>query len=205
MPAPAPSSNPHHASPPDQQRPSQSKNFSLPSNLPSPDLRERDPRQPTQHRHNKTKSSSHIQHPRRESSIQANHVPLASSTPGSATQTQRPPLKSRAYSAPLVPKTKALPATPEHNGDEDDEDASSDVSSGDEIAHDPFFQRYNFSQDGEGDDQPREAEDGQTLHSPASNMRGRPDSTAEPAKGSPLSPRSPRSVRTTLLELENGI
>lgn len=85
------------------------------------------------HRREKTKSSqSYLQTGRRES-IQAS---------SGATPSQRPGLKSRAHSAPLVPKTQQ----PRREDDEVIGDVSGDeeLSDDEEIADDPFFQQYGF-------------------------------------------------------------
>ncbi|KAF2470591.1 ras GEF [Lindgomyces ingoldianus] len=74
-------------------------------------------------RNEKAKSSQSMQSPRRES---------AQNSAGATHQ--RPGLKSRAYSAPMIPKNHV-------DGTENDHDDE-------EIAGDPFFQRYNFPQAG---------------------------------------------------------
>jgi hypothetical protein len=146
-----------------------------------------------QHRRDHTKSSSH-NHPRRESSVQASN----SSTPSSTTQPQRPPLKARAQSAPLVPKVQAQ--VPPHNrAPENGTEAPATEPGDEEIADDPFFQRYSFPQTEGAEEEsqtssPREAEAESSPISPQHNqLRPRPDSAAEPV-ASPMSPRSPRSV-----------
>lgn len=148
----------------------------------------------------KTKSSqSYTTRPQRES---VPHITTQPSTT-SATQVQRPS-KSRAYSAPLVPKSD--PTVPEvgnsaddaSTGDEDetDEDEEDDEEEED-IADDAFFQRFDApSSDriealGIPTTPPADpSTDTDCALSPTSTqMRARPDSTAEPL-GSPLSPRA---------------
>lgn len=55
-----------------------------------------------------------------------------------APSTQRPGIKTRAYSAPNVPKCDSDVSTDSSRTDDDHE--------GEEIADDAFFQRYHFSQ-----------------------------------------------------------
>ena len=91
----------------------------------------RNGRQPAPHEHTssrsvKTRSAQNMPSPRRESAAGAGRGGLAQ---------QRPQAKGRAYSAPLVPK----------GTDNDDPLAGDD----EEIAGDPFFQRYNFGQTGD--------------------------------------------------------
>jgi hypothetical protein len=152
------------------------------------------------HKREKTKSSqSYTQRPQRESIPHINTQPSAN---GGA-QVQRPS-KSRAHSAPLVPKCD--PAVPEagdsadndaSTGDEDeDEDEEDDEE--EDIADDAFFQRYDAPSSERPDYEalkspttPTElSTDTEGPLSPTSTqMRARPDSTAEPL-GSPLSPRT---------------
>ncbi|KAE9992368.1 hypothetical protein EG327_009322 [Venturia inaequalis] len=135
-------------------------------------------------------------------------VPHATSQPSttSSTQVQRPS-KSRAHSAPLVPKTD--PAAPEvangaddaSTGDEDETETDEDEDEDDDeeeedIADDAFFQRF----DAPSSDRPEALRNPITppadpstgadcpLSPTSTQMRARPDSTAEPL-GSPLSPR----------------
>lgn len=95
----------------------------------------------------RTRSTEHTSSPRTEKakSAQIIHPPRKESAAASqAAMAQRPGgLKSRAYSAPMVPKnrtdaseTNTMGLPPLETGDED------------EIAGDPFFQRYNFPQAG---------------------------------------------------------
>jgi hypothetical protein len=141
----------------------------------------------------KTKSSQpYTQRPQRELIPHINTQPSANG----ATQVQRPS-KSRVHSAPLVPKRD--PAVPE-DGDSADNDASTgdeDEDEEEEIADDPFFQRYD-APSSEGPDEalksPTTPTDPSTdnegpLSPTSTQMRARPDSTAEPL-GSPLSPRT---------------
>jgi hypothetical protein len=79
-------------------------------------------------RSEKSKSVESMQAPRRES-VQGS---------SSATAAQRPGLKGRAYSTPIVPKNQG-------NGAGDD-NASLYSQDGEEIADDAFFQRYHFPQ-----------------------------------------------------------
>ena len=58
----------------------------------------------------------------------------------SATTAQRPGIKGRAYSTPIVPKDQA------NNGAAADDNASLYSQDGEEIANDAFFQRYHFPQ-----------------------------------------------------------
>lgn len=74
-------------------------------------------------------SQSYEQLPRRES---------AQSPTGFTTQ--RPGLKSRAYSVPMVSKSHLDGPDNEHLGDT----ASGELADDEEIVGDPFFQRYNF-------------------------------------------------------------
>ena len=78
----------------------------------------------------KARSVESMQAPRRES---------ASAASSSATA-QRPPLKGRAYSTPIVPKNQN-----QGNGAAEDS-ASIDEQEAGEIADDAFFQRYHFPQ-----------------------------------------------------------
>ncbi|KAF2190778.1 ras GEF [Zopfia rhizophila CBS 207.26] len=57
---------------------------------------------------------------------------------GQSSTAQRPDLKSRTYSAPMVPKS--------HLDGADNEMLAGEPGDDEEIAGDPFFQRYNFSQ-----------------------------------------------------------
>ena len=56
---------------------------------------------------------------------------------------QRPGIKSRAHSAPSVPKTAEEGS---NDGDHDDHDDHDEDKEGEEIADDAFFQRYHFPQ-----------------------------------------------------------
>jgi hypothetical protein len=147
------------------------------------------------HRRDKTKSSqSYTQRSTRDSSSNAPHQPPAAGS--GATHAQRP-TQSRAHSVPLIPKSQ-LPGS--EDGNEAEEHASdSDPAEDEEIADDPFFQRYDMAQterEDEGLRSPTTSQDSDTegpLSPTSTQMRHRPDSTAEPL-GSPLSPRSPISV-----------
>lgn len=152
-----------------------------------------------QHRREKTKSSpSYAQRPQQRES-----APVPVTQADHPTQAQRPSNKNRAHSAPLVPKSH-LPGAKEAtlaDGDADEDDLSEDDE---EIADDPFFQRFDMPQS-DRHEQPSlkvstsyhaESEDGEGPLSPTSTvMRARPDSTADPL-GSPLSPRSSPLVRS---------
>jgi hypothetical protein len=146
----------------------------------------------------KTKSSqSYTQRPQRDPIPYINTQPFATG----GTQVQRSS-KSRAHSAPLVPKRD--PAVPEA-GDSADNDASTGDEDEDEeddeeedIADDAFFQRYDAPsserQDYEALKSPTTPTEPSTdtegpLSPTSTQMRARPDSTAEPL-GSPLSPRT---------------
>ncbi|KAF2036296.1 ras GEF [Setomelanomma holmii] len=83
---------------------------------------------PSSKRNEKAKSVESMQAPRRES---------AQGSSSSATA-QRPGIKGRAYSTPIVPKNQG-------NGAADD-NASLYSQDGEEIANDAFFQRYHFPQ-----------------------------------------------------------
>jgi hypothetical protein len=145
-------------------------------------------------RENTKSSQSYAQRPQRESIPQINTQPVVNG----ATQVQRPS-KSRAPAALLVPRRD--PAVPEdgHAADNDastgDEDEDEDEE--EEIADDPFFQRYDAPSDerpGEALKMPTTPTDPSTdtegpLSPTSTQMRARPDSTAEPL-GSPLSPRT---------------
>jgi hypothetical protein len=187
-------------------RPSHSRHTSKSNSLASE--QERELQQSSNHHRDKSKSSSHV-HPRRESSAQLNNHASNSSSPPGTTQPQRPPLKARALSAPLVPKAR-VKAPARKNNPDIDQDASSNDPRDEEIADDPFFQRYSFPQTDETEEDPqpfdsREDEmDTAPLSPPSTQMRARPDSTAEPV-GSPLSPRSPRSVRFPIQSNGTGI
>lgn len=147
----------------------------------------------------KTKSSqSYTTRPQRES------VPHISTQPSttSATQVQRPS-KSRAHSAPLVPKRD--PAVPEvgngaddaSTGDEDEtEEDKEDDEEEEDIADDAFFQRFDAPSSDRSEalriptTTPADpSTDTGPLSPTSTQMRARPDSTAEPL-GSPLSPRA---------------
>jgi len=143
------------------------------------------------HKREKTKSSqSYLQHvPLRNASLQA---------------AQRPGVNQRSNSAPLVPKLSPSSTQIQEKEAErqvDDEDTLSDEDVGtdeeEEIAEDPFFQRYNLPaadevpEDAKTDESEDEPEDTEGPLSPTSTQaRARPDSTAEPL----ASPRSPISV-----------
>jgi hypothetical protein len=85
----------------------------------------------TTKRSEKSKSAQSMQSPRRES---------AQSSAGDTTR--RPGLKTRAYSAPMFPKDHLDGANNDHMGDGLHDEPGDD----EEIAGDPFFQRYNFPQ-----------------------------------------------------------
>jgi hypothetical protein len=125
----------------------------------------RDPQQLTshqQHRRDKTKSGSSIQPqasrpPRREphqpSLSQDRNAPVS---PAPAIPLPlRPSIKSRAQSAPLVPNIVTTRGPVDKNGNPTVGDVSGSIE--DEIAHDPFFQRYNPQQ---------ESQDGAVVVSP---------------------------------------
>ena len=166
----------------------------------SPD-QERELQLNAHHRRDHANAPSH-QHPRRESSAQAVHASSNPSIASSITQSQRPPLKVRALSAPLVPKARAS-ASAHNQLAEIGQDAPVTDPADEEIADDPFFQRYSFphTEDAEEDSQessPKEAvSECSPLSPPSTQLRPRPDSAAEPSE-SPMSPQSPRSVRITL-------
>jgi hypothetical protein len=151
----------------------------------------------------KTKSSQvYAQRPQRESIPHINTQPSATG----GTQVQRPS-KSRAYSAPLVPKSN--PAVPEvgdsadndaSTGDEDeDEEEEEEDDEEESITNDTFFQRYDAPSsidiaNKEALNSPTTPTDPSTdtegpLSPTSTQMRARPDSTAQPL-GSPLSPRA---------------
>jgi hypothetical protein len=83
----------------------------------------------------------------------------------------------------------------------EDDASDSDPGEDEEIADDPFFQRFDLSQTDRQDDELRSptysqdsSTDTETPLSPTSTqMRARPDSTAAPL-GSPLSPTSMNTV-----------
>lgn len=87
-------------------------------------------------RSEKAKSAQNMHPPRRES---------AATNAAAGAMAQRPGgLKTRAYSAPMVPKKNVEGAGSDQTGDQEPED---------EIAGDPFFQRYNFPQTEEAPDE----------------------------------------------------
>jgi hypothetical protein len=148
-----------------------------------------------QYRREKTKSSqSYAQRPNRDSAPQEQNYLSAAGT----TQAQRYS-KSRALSAPLVPK--AQPSGPDDGNTADNDASDSDPGEDGEIADDPFFQRFDptaserLEEELKSPIDPHGSTDTETPLSPTSTqMRARPDSTAEPL-GSPLSPRSTQLVR----------
>jgi len=178
------------------------------------------------HRREKTKSSpSYVQSPRRESA-RDNAAAQPAANVG-ATQVQRSPAKGRAHSAPLAPKSSPLPladhdeaevgssfldADPgpdDEDEDEDDDDVLEDEEEG--IADDPFFQRFSFTHTVTPDDEPPspDSPNGSTdtegpLSPTSTQMRPRPDSTAEPL-GSPLTPRGTSTVRRSFHPKQNVI
>jgi hypothetical protein len=94
-------------------------------------------------------------------------------------------------------------------GDHEDDDYSSNDPAGEEIAHDPFFQRYSFPQENDEDDDDNnyddvapqalkdEAHDVDPL-SPTGTYSAPRSERSEPGPepvGSPLSPGSDRAVR----------
>ncbi|KAF2115597.1 ras guanine nucleotide exchange factor domain-containing protein [Lophiotrema nucula] len=91
------------------------------------------PLEHTSRRSEKAKSAQAMQSPRRES---------AQSSAGDTGR--RPGLKSRAYSAPMVPKDHFDGTENDHMG----EGLQGEPGDDGEIADDPFFQRYNFPQSG---------------------------------------------------------
>lgn len=154
-------------------------------------------------RREKTKSSqSYTTRPQRESVPHINTQPPTTSS----TQVQRPST-SRAHSAPLVPKSD--PTVPEvtnsaddaSTGDEDeteeDEEDDEEDEEEEDIADDAFFQRFDSpSCDRPGPlrvptTPPADPSTGTDcpLSPTSTQMRARPDSTAEPL-GSPLSPQA---------------
>jgi hypothetical protein len=167
--------------------------------------------QPGSSRRDKTQSSQfYLQHRRYESSSQAGSPKLAPDA--CSTQPQRPSSKGRAYSAPLVPKSQLI--APDDDVDRDDGQSYLDTGEEEdeeeeeeeeeiiqhEIADDPFFQRFNFSETELQEEEAGSADsrDGSTdtegpLSPTSTQVRARPDSTAEPL-GSPLSPHSPMTV-----------
>jgi hypothetical protein len=144
------------------------------------------------HRREKTKSSqSYTQRPSRDSS---SHTPLHPASTGSGTTQAQRPSQSRAHSTPQLPKSQLL--GPEDGDDSDGDALDSDPAEDEEIADDPFFQRFDMSQTEEELRSPTASQDSDTegpLSPTSTQMRHRPDSTAQPL-GSPLSPRSPISV-----------
>lgn len=124
-----------------------------------------------QHRRDKTKSGSNIQQqqsrPRREphqQSLSQDRQPSATQHGAGATLSQRPQLVSRAKSAPLVPNLIAT------RGPVEQRNAAQGVeSSEDEIAQDPFFQRYT-PQGGRSPELPMSPnppiDENEELHSP---------------------------------------
>jgi hypothetical protein len=153
-----------------------------------------------QHRREKTKSSpSYVQRPHnREPSSSTSIQAGGADHP----QGQRPP-KSRAHSAPQVPKSHLPDPEDSHAPAADHDDAGFDDEPSDDeaIADDPFFQRYDIRQ-ADRHNEPQSTflnhdmseEDTEGPLSPTSTvMRARPDSTAEPLQ-SPLSTQSPSSV-----------
>ncbi|KAF2433146.1 ras GEF [Tothia fuscella] len=166
------------------------------------------------HRRDRTKSSqSYTQRPARDRDSSSQNTPIiqtpiaAGGGGGGTTQAQRPS-QSRAHSLPLVPKSQ--PPGPEDGDmedtasesdeDEDEDEDEDDEDEEEEIADDPFFQRFDLSHTERAEEGLRfptasqgSSTDTETPLSPTSTqMRARPDSTAEPF-GSPLSPRSPNS------------
>lgn len=171
------------------------------------------------HRRDKTKSGGpYPTNPRQESSKESAAAQLAANI--GATQARCPPLKGRANSAPQVPKKSAPNPLPRADEEEEDEaEAGSsfldadpgdddDILEEDEIADDPFFTRFNFpstttvATSVRPDEDPpspdsHESTDTEGPLSPSSTqMRARPDSTAEPL-GSPLNPRANANVRAS--------
>ena len=144
------------------------------------------------HRRDNTKSS----HVYSQSSTYQERAGQHAKTAAGATVAQRPDLKGRAYSAPLVPKGQDSTRLDEHDGVDDDLALEGSGGDDEEIAGDPFFQQYVAGRS-EGpavetpdNSEPEEVEDSDTegAFSPTSNTtRFRPDSVAEPL-GSPLAP-----------------
>ncbi|OCL08956.1 ras GEF, partial [Glonium stellatum] len=161
----------------------------------------RPPSSDHQQRREKTKSSQSYEHPPRRESAQSSTGPT----------TQRPGLKSRAYSAPMVPKSHLDGPDNDHLGDI----AGGEPGDDEEIAADPFFQRYNFPQTDEA------AEDEGSSSSPdgssdtegplsPSHIKGRPSVLAD----SMPSPRSPAlsitsqgndTTTTTMQDINIGV
>jgi len=162
------------------------------------------------HSRTKSKSSSVSLRPSpREESTPFEHAsflsPLSPTTAeaaaGVTARVQRPALKSRALSAPMVPNATLHHQSLEHGGDipEYGEDFIGHGDLGDgEIADDPFFQRYSSPHNG---DEEQEDEVSARIDSVLSatsmvaSSQSRPDSNVEPL--SPSSPQSPRYVSTT--------
>jgi hypothetical protein len=144
-----------------------------------------------QQRRDKTQSSqSYAPRPLRDSSSQP-------AVGGSGTTQAQRPSRSRSHSTSFVPRGQ-LPG-PENGNKAEDDASNSDPGEDEEIADDPFFQRFEQSQTERVEEELRsptasQDSDAEGPLSPTSTqMRHRPDSTAEPL-GSPLSPRSPISV-----------
>ncbi len=159
-----------------------------------------------QDRRAKTKSSpSYVQRPHNRESSSSYSTQGGSADPPQVLQR---PYKSRARSAPHVPKSSHLSGSPEVGiacaADNDDASFDDELSDDDEaIADDPFFQRFDMPQSDRQNEQRGSflnhsdmEEDLEGPFSPTSTtMRARPDSTAEPLQ-SPLSPHSPSTVRS---------
>jgi hypothetical protein len=127
-------------------------------------------------------------------------------TTAGATEPQRPPLISRAYSAPLIPNGAPHSPTTIDRPNGYDKDVLGPVDSADEeIADDPFFQRYSLPHAAEDEElainQIKDRID--RILSPAGSTtaaassippQAKPDTTND-LTSSPTSPRSPRYVR----------
>ncbi|KAF2017060.1 ras GEF [Aaosphaeria arxii CBS 175.79] len=143
-------------------------------------------------RSEKARSAQSMQPPRRESS--SLHSAVASA--------QRPgALKNRAYSAPMIPKNR-------HDGGDDDHMAdmlAGEACDEDEIAADPFFQRYNFPQS----DIPHQQQDASSSSVDSSSdtegplspthVKGRQPTAAEYSQNSPQSPSGGGSDTATAM------
>ncbi|KAH7090392.1 ras guanine nucleotide exchange factor domain-containing protein [Paraphoma chrysanthemicola] len=123
-------------------------------------------------RNEKAKSVESMQAPRRESA----------QGPSAGAPCQRPALKSRAYSTPIVPKKQSAA----------EDNASLYSQDGEEIANDAFFQRYHFPQDAvpateEASDNSRESSsdtEGPLSPTHIKNRQPAGDVAEEPSSGS---------------------
>ncbi|KAF2668558.1 ras GEF [Microthyrium microscopicum] len=135
----------------------------------------------------------------RGQSGRAEHSSKPSAIDTSVTNAHRPPLKSRALSAPLVPKG-TLPSPLQERGNGFGPVAATNPGDvvDEEIANDPFFQRYSLPHNGDDSDEDDEAPSSEgridSVLSPTSSTASllRPESTTGEPLLSPSSPRSPR-------------